>query len=152
VRSEQRKLRLAVVESIHVGPRPGVVASFAPKRRAVRPMPRHAVIELPMMRVFMTSGATAIFKAERQNLIRAVRHLRLVAIVAGNSRVRARKGVSRFAMFCDGIERAVKIPNGVAVFTTIIVRRTSELSVVHVFMAIDAIREFHLVNRVLASR
>jgi len=45
----------------------------------------------------------------------------------------------------------MKIHHGVAVFTAIIVGCAGELTVVHVFVAVDAIRVFHLVNRVLAS-
>ena len=100
--SKQRKLRLAVVEAVHIGPRPGVVTSFAAKGRAVWPMPSHSVLKLPVMRVRMASGAAAVLEAERQNLIGAMRHLRLVAIVAGNGRVSASQRISRLSMLCDG--------------------------------------------------
>ena len=45
----------------------------------------------------------------------------------------------------------MKILHGVAVFAAIIVRRASELTIVHVFMTVDTVGEFHLVNRVFAS-
>ena len=152
MRSEQWELRLAVVESVHIGPRPSVVTGLAAKRGAVGPTPRHAVLKLTVMGVLMASCAAAVFKVEGQNLIRAMRHLRLVTIVARDGYVRARQGVFRIAMLGNGEERAVKILHGMAVFTAIVIRRAGKLLVVHVLMAVRAVREFHLVNRVLAGR
>ena len=45
----------------------------------------------------------------------------------------------------------MKILYGVAAFAAIIVWRAGKLPVVHVLMAIRAVRELHLVNRVLAG-
>src|ERR671924_586816 len=54
-------------------------------------------------------------------------------------------------MFGDRKGRAVKIQNGMAVFTAVLVRRGRKLSVVGVFVAIRAGGEFHFVNRVFSG-
>ena len=148
---KQWKFRLTVVKSVHIGPRPSIVTGLAPKRRAVRPPPRHAVLELAVMWVLMARRAATVFETEGQNFIRAVRHLRLVAIVAGDGHVCPREGIFRIAMLGDGEERAVKILDGVAVFTAIVVRRVRKLPVVHVLMTVHAVRELHFVNRALTG-
>ncbi len=46
----------------------------------------------------------------------------------------------------------MKILNGVAAFAAIAVRRAGKLPIVHVLMTVPAVRELHLVDRVLAGR
>src|SRR6267378_7076438 len=46
----------------------------------------------------------------------------------------------------------MKILHGVAAFAAVIVRCAGKLTVVHVLMAVRALREFHLVNRVFTGR
>jgi hypothetical protein len=101
VRPQQWELCLTVIEPVDICPRLCVVASFAAKRRAVRPMPRHAVLKLTMMGILMARRAVAVFKSERQNFVGTMRDLWLMAITAGDGHVCAGQGVSRLSMLCD---------------------------------------------------
>ena len=152
VRPQQGELRLAVVESVDIRPRPCAVAGLAAKRCAVWPTPRHAVLKLTMMGILMAGRTASIFEAKRQNLVRSMRHLRLMAIVARDGHVCAGQRVFRISMLCDSEERAVKILYGVAAFAAIAVRRAGKLPIVHVLMTVRAFRKLHLVDRVLAGR
>src|SRR5258708_1316397 len=55
-------------------------------------------------------------------------------------------------MLGDSEQRAVEILNGVAAFAAILVRRVGELTAVHVFVAVHAVRKLHIVNSGLAGR
>lgn len=55
-------------------------------------------------------------------------------------------------MLRDRIGSAMEIDHGVAVFAAIIIRRSGELVVMRVFVAIRTLREFHFVNGVFARR
>ena len=98
---QQRELRLVVVESIDISPRLCVVTSFAAKWTALRPVPRHAVAKLAVMRVLVTKRAAAVFKSERQYFVRAMCHLRFVAIVARDNHMCAGQGIFGISMLCD---------------------------------------------------
>lgn len=78
-----------MVEPFHLSPGLRVVASFAAKLRAVRPLPLHAVPKLSVMWIRVTRRAALVTKVERQYFIRASGGANLVAVHAGNRDVRA---------------------------------------------------------------
>lgn len=51
----------------------------------------------------------------------------------------------------DGKDRTVEVSNGMALFATILVRFARKLFVVRILVAIEASREFHLVNCTFAG-
>ena len=89
VRAQQREFRFAMVESVYIHPRPGVVTGFAAEYGSIRPAPCHAVLEFAVMRIVMASRATAVLELKRQNLVCPVSHFRLVAVVARDANVSA---------------------------------------------------------------
>lgn len=148
---EQWELCLAVVKTPDFYPRLGVVACFAPKGSPIRPAARHAVAEFSVVRIGMAGRATAIFKMEGQNFVGRVRDPLFVAIVAGNGYVRACQWKLAFSMLGNGKQRAMEVPNRMAAFAAIIVRCSGELTSMDVFVAVHAVRKFHLVNSGLAG-
>ena len=95
VRAQQRKLRFGVVEPVDVRPGLHGVARFAPKRRSIRPLPRHRSVELALVRILVARRAGAILKLEGQDLVHAPAHAKLVAIGARHSHVRPRQRKAR---------------------------------------------------------
>lgn len=150
VSTEQGKLCLGVVKSVHVRPGTRIMTGFAAERRAVRPAPGHAIAELPVVRVLMAGGAGLIDKPERQNLVGAVGKPLFVTFVAWNGRVSTRQRKFCLLVHRDGEKRAVKTLHGMAVFAAVVVRRGSELPVMGIFVAIGTIREFDLIDRVFS--
>src|SRR5271166_7114259 len=108
------QFRLPMVKTIHVHPRPRVMAGLAPKLRAILPPLFHPVFELAMMRVQVARRALTVGKLERQDLVRAARQSCLVAFRAGYRRMASRQGVGRLLMFGNGVGRAVKVRYGMA--------------------------------------
>jgi len=152
MRAEKREFRFCVIKAVHVGPGFRVVTGFAAEDRSVRPLAIHAVVKFAMVRIGVASGAGHVIKMKWKNFVRAMRFPRGVAIRARNGGMRPGQWKPRVAMHRDGIERAMKIRDGVAGFTTILVGGSSELIVVDVFVAIGAIREFHFILRVFPRR
>ena len=89
VRSQQRKFRLRMVESIDIYPRFRVVARLASKGYSIRPFARHLLIKLALMRILVATGARPVFEVERHNLVRSPRHPHLVTISASHRHVRS---------------------------------------------------------------
>ena len=58
-----------MVKPVHVGPGTCRVAGFAAERGPVGPALCHAVIEFPVMHVFMAGRASHVRKVERQDLV-----------------------------------------------------------------------------------
>lgn len=103
------------------------------------------------MRVCVAGGATAIFEAERHNLVRATRCSHLVTIGAGHGGMCSGQSEPGFTVLRDGKEGAVKIAHGMAILASVQIRSGSELAVMSVLVTIRAKREFHFVNRVFAG-
>lgn len=111
----------------------------------------HTILELAVMRIRVTRGAGAVVKMKWQNFVGAMSDFRLVAVVAGYRHVTSRQGKLSLGMLGDGKERSVKITNGVATLAPVVIRCSRELSIVRIFVAIGAIRELHLIDRIFAS-
>lgn len=96
----------------------------------------------------MTSGTTHVGKTERQNLIAPRTQAYFVAVRAGNRRVRPGQRVARLAVHCKGESRLMEILDGVATFTSVLIRSGGKLAVMGVLVAVRAGREFYLVDRI----
>ena len=152
MRPKQWKLGLGMVESVDVGPRSRVVAGFAAEQRAIGTPLRHAILELPVMRVRVASRAAHILETERKNFIGAASRSHFVAIGARYGGVGAGEWEPRAPMFGDAIGGTVKIQDRMAAFAAILVRRGGKLVVMRILVAIGAGREFHLIDRVFTRR
>lgn len=104
------------------------------------------------MDIFVTSGASHICKTERQNLVSPSRQAGLMTIRTRNRGVRPGQYETGVAMFGDVKRGAMEIQNGVAILATVLIRSGGKLVVMRILVAIQACREFHLVNRVLPGR
>src|ERR1700757_2152983 len=138
MRAQQREFRFAVVKSVYIRPGLRVVASLTSERRPIRPFPRHAIVELSLVRVLMASGAGPVFKFEWQNLVGAASCAQLVTVDARNRRMRARQRKTRVSMLGDGKRSAMEIQNRVAAFTLVVIRRGGKLVVMGILVAIAA--------------
>jgi hypothetical protein len=150
MRPEERELCLRMVEAVHLRPRLYVVASLATERRSVCAPPRHSVFEFALMRIEMTRRAALIFKMEGQDLVRAASGTRFVALIARHGHMRTCQDEMSLAMVSDRKRGPVKILDGVATLTPVLIRGRSKLPVVSVLVTILAGGEFHFVNRILA--
>ena len=147
---EERKLRFRVVKTADIRPGPRIVTRFAAQWRPIRPLLRHAILELAMMNILMTTCTSHVFENEGQDLVRAAGGAHFVAIVTGDCGVRSRQRVACLLMHGHGESRLVEILYGMAILASVSVGRGSKLIVMWVFMAIQAGREFDLVDGVLA--
>lgn len=141
-----------MIEATDLSPGLDVVASFAAQRASIRAPSCHLVAEFSLVRVRVAGGTAPILKVERQNLVRSPAQPNLVAIGAGNCRMRSLQREPRVAMLCNRIAGAMPIPDVVAVFAAILVARRGKLTVVRILMAIQTGSELHLVNRVFPGR
>ena len=147
---EKRKLRFRVVKTADIRPGPRVVTRFAAKWRPIRPLLRHAILELAMMNILMTACTSHVFENEGQDLVRSAGGAHFVAIVTGDRGVRPSQLEACLLVHGHGESRLVEILYGMAILASISVGRGSKLMVMWVFMAIKAGREFDLVDGVLA--
>jgi len=152
VRSQQRELRLRVIEPIDVRPGLHGVTHFAAKRRPIRAPPRHPVFELPLVRVRVTRRAGAVFKFERQDLVGPPAGADLMTITASHGHVRSRQGKPASSMLRNRVCAPMEIHHRVTRLALIVVGCGGELIVVRILVAVAASRELYLVNRVLARR
>jgi hypothetical protein len=150
MRSQQRKVRFAVIKAADLYPGRGGVASYTSKRRAVAAQSLHAVAKLPAMRVYVACATSLVRKPEWQDIVGAMREACLVAFVARHGSVRAGQHELGLLMLRDGEERAMKVAHRMARLAAIVVRRAGELAVVRIPMTVRAVREFHFVDRVAA--
>ena len=151
VRPDERKLRLRVVEPVYIGPGFRAVTRLAAKWNPIGAFALHAVVELAVMWIGVASRASLVREVERQNLVCSMRRAHLMAFAARYGHMRPRKRKFRVSMFGDGEERAVEVRHGMAILAAILVRSPCKLSVVSVLVAITAIRELNLVDRLLAG-
>ena len=127
-----------MIKAVDVHPGFYSVAGFAAEGRSIGTLSHHAITELALVGVLMTSGARAVFEMERQDFVGATRGTYFVAIPARNRYVRARQSEVRGFVLRDGEGGAMEINDGVAWLATIVVGRGGELIVVCVFVAIGA--------------
>jgi hypothetical protein len=87
-----------------------------------------------------------------QYLIGAASGSCFVAIGARHRRVGARQNETGVAMFRDGECGAVPIQNGMAILTSVQIRKGGKLVVMRILVTVRAEGKFHLVNGVFAGR
>ncbi len=152
VRPFERKFRFRMVEAWDIDPRARIVAGLAAQRGPVGTTLGHTFVELTLVNIHVASRTRAVIKVEWQDLIRSSAKAQLVTIRAGDRGVRPCKHETRVSVLRDRECRTMKILYGMAVLATILVRRRGELPVVGVLVAIQALRELHLVKGVLTRR
>jgi len=143
--SEQGELSLAMVKTLNLYPRIGVVACLTAKDGATRAAAGHALAEFSVVWVGMAGGATSIGKMERRAFTGHRRNPRLMAIVARNSHMSTGQRKLGISMLGDCEQRAMEILNGMTRFAAIVVRSGGELPVVSILVAIQARCKFHVV-------
>ncbi len=152
MRPDQRKFRLRMIEAANVDPGSSVVARFAALRRSIGPLGRHALLEFPLVDIFMAGRAGAVLEMERLNLVRSSVQAGFVALRAGHRHVRPGQHEVGLLVLGNGERRAMKILYRMAILATILVGRRRKLLVMRILVAIRARRELHFVERVLARR
>lgn len=147
----QRKSRLRVIKLGELFPRLGGVARLAPARVGCRFCLLHALIELPIVRIGVTTGATQICP-----VINSCGRLQfgglLVAIRTRHRNVLASQEEARFSVLLQRKRRWPIRFNCVATFTRTEIRRCCELAGVLVFMTVGAVVKLHFEYRVDAAR
>jgi hypothetical protein len=128
------------------------MASLAPKPCSVGLLSLLAVLEFSMMRICMACRASGISKTEGQDLVFAIPLASRVAVGTRNSYVRSCERELRIAMHRNGVSASMKVHDRVARFATVVIRRPGELVVMHIFVAIAAIRESDFVYRFFPCR
>lgn len=141
-----------MVETTYLGPRVHVMTRFASPGRAVGAQLRLLFLKFTVMGIFMAAGAAHVFPAEWKELIGPPRSPHFVTFVAPHRSMRSCERKPRFAVVGNGIGRAMKVLDGVAVLAAVLVTRTGELPVVLIFMAVQASRKLDLIYGVLAGR
>ena len=151
VRTQQRESRRRVIELGQFLPRFGRMARLASTRTTRCLCLLHALIELPLVRIGMATGA-----AQSRPVINRGRGLEIgglfVAIGTRYRNVFSSQKEARLFMACQRERRGPIGIDRVAAFTRIEIRRWSELPGVLVFMTVGAVLELHLEHRVDASR
>src|SRR6202158_1310693 len=104
------------------------MAEFAACKRSIRALGRHALAELPVVRVGVARGATAIFKMEGHDFVGGVRDAYFVAVAAGNCDMRAGQRELGLSMLRDRKQNAVEILDGVAGVAAVVERGGRELN------------------------
>src|SRR6267143_5728694 len=127
------------------------MAGFTSEWCAVGAQLRLLFLKFTVMGILMAAGAGHVFPEEWKELIGPPRGPHFVTFLAPHGSMRSCKRKPRFAVLGNGIGRAMKVLDGVAVLAAVLVRRTCELPVVLIFMAVQASRELNLVYGVLAS-
>jgi hypothetical protein len=152
VRPLQRKFRFRMVKAADIDPGARVVAGLAAQRGPVGTALGHAFVELTLVGILVASRTRAVIKVERQDLVRPSGKPHLMTIPAGDRGVRPCKHEARISVLRGRECRAMEILDRMAVLATILVRRRGELLVVGVLVAIQALRELHLVEGILTRR
>ena len=104
------------------------------------------------MNIHVASRTCAVIKVERQDFVRSSGKPHLVTIRTGDRGVRSCEHEPRLSVLRDRECRTMKIFYRMAVLATIQVRRRGELPVVGVLVAIQALRELHLVKGIFTRR
>lgn len=112
------------------------MAGFTSLRRAVGAQLRLLFLKFTVVGILMARRASHVFPAEWKELIGPPRSPHFVTFVAPHGSMRSCKRKPRFAVLGNGIGRAMKVLDGVAVLAAILVRRPRELPVVLIFMAV----------------
>ena len=142
VRTQQRELRLRVIESGEFPPTLGGVAGLAPSLSAVSADSLHALLELPLMRIVMATGAVQIAPVIDHGGLGLELCRFLVALGTGDGDVPASECEVSFLVLGQGKRGRLVAIHCVTTLAGIEIRRCGKLSRVTVAMAICAAIEF----------
>lgn len=148
----QGKLGLRVVETVDVCPRASVMAGLTAEGCAIGAFTSHALVELALMRIFVTGSAGAIFKMEWEYLVGAAGGALFMTIGTRDSDVSAHQGKSGGLVLGDRKSRAMEIDDGVTRLAMIVIGSDGKLIVVGILMTIAAGFKFDLVESVFSGR
>src|SRR5271165_6621902 len=140
-----------MIEAVDVCPGLDVMAGFTTERCAVGALASHAIVELALVRILVTSGAITIFEMIWNDLVGATGGAEFVTVGAGDSHVSAGEGEAGVAMRCDCEGGAMEILHGVARLAAVVVRSGSKLIVVGVLVAVAAVFKLHFVDGVFSG-
>ena len=150
VRASELKVRLRVIEGRQLFPRFGGVAGLAACRRTVGTLLLHALFELALVRIGVTAGTVQVFPViDRRRLGLEFRRL-FVAIRAGSRHVTSGENEARLLVLGDAERGGLVALESVAAIAGVEIGRGNELSGMPVSMAIRAVLEFHLEQRLFA--
>ena len=149
MRSFERKLRIRVVEFFQISPAACGVTCLTSERLARCVKLRHPLGKLPLMHIFVATGATELLEVVRHQLLA---NGRLVALVAGHSPMPARQWPTRLLVRRQRVARALEGGPSVALFAAIEPGRGGKLPLMLVPMAIHAALELDLVAGCLPRR
>jgi hypothetical protein len=133
----------------HIAPRPRTVARIAAGGPALnRSQP---ALEPAPVGIVVTSGAGQVAKAKAPGRGLVAGGLRVVTLHAGDGYVRAGQSEAALLMTRNGVSGWPESPRCMAVFATVRVRSTGELTFVRIPMAVRALSELHAIDRGLAG-
>lgn len=152
MRTVEWKSCLEVIETRQVVPCPRRMTHAAADRDALVFQSLHHRIEMPMVRVGVTTRAPQISPLILRRWLRVDIERLLVATVAGNSQVAATKGKRCLVMSAQTKCGGHKPLQAVALVAKIKIWCREKLACMHVRMAIVATLKFHFVDRRPALR
>jgi len=126
------------------------MASLTTKSRPIRAAPGHAVFEFAFMRIYVAGSAALILKMEWEHFLCWPAGSHLVTIIARHGHVCARERKASVAMLRNRKCRSVKILDGVAALTLVLIGCRLKLPFMRVLVAFQAGSKLHFVNRIFA--
>ena len=148
VGANQWKIGFRVIEAFCVDPRLHAMASLATHGRAVGSAQRHLSIELTVMRIGVAGDTTSILEIEWQCLIETRADNFFVTLDARHNGMSAFERKARFLVHGNRKSRSVKIAHRVAAFATVLVGGLGKLPFMDILVAIEALVELDLINRI----
>lgn len=115
------------------------MAGLAPGHVPICLAQRHLFAKFAVVRVFVATRACPVIEAIAHGLRRAGYFPGRMAFRTGNCQMRGDEGKPRLLMLCDRVRGGLESANGVALFAPVVVRRSGELAVVYIFVAIQAL-------------
>jgi len=128
------------------------MAGFASRDPSVRQTLRHFVAERSLVRIFVATGAGAVFEAILHEVLLVSTRGDRMALRARHCQVRAGKRKAAFLVQSNRIRRRLESLHDVAAFALTVVGRLGELPTMHVLVAVGAFRELNLVARLFSRR
>ena len=144
VRPRKRECRLRVIEAGQFFPRLGGVASFAPGNTPIGPHLLHAVFELSLVRIRMTTRTIQVRPVVDNRLLLLGLCRLLVAVNAGHREVCSGEKEMRLLVVGQGKSGRLVSFKIVTAIASVEVRRRDKLRRVPVVVAVRAVRELDL--------
>lgn len=138
---------LGMVEAREFLPGFGGMARFATCRCTVGARLLHALPELTLVRIRVAGGAGKIFKAVEGGVLCCRRRSLLMALSAGNGDMASGQDETSLPVLGQGEGGGPVAIQGVALLTAVQIRRRCELSLVFVFVAVEATGKLDLIKR-----